>query len=200
MRGVRHTLSRIPMAANGVLSAALLAGSLVSAAQAQSPASGNGADEQTAFAFPRVLLHADSEVAMPQPLDPSDAARVRRIFALQGQGKLADADTLIADLQNKLLLGAILADRYLGPYHHSTAAELRDWLAHYGDQPDAPPSTPCCCAAWPRRHGRRPRRRRRTWLCRQARRRSRGRSRTRNPASPATPSLDRAVAVRLQQG
>ncbi len=137
MRGVLHTLSRIPTAAKGVLPAAFLAGLLVTAAQAKSPASGNGADEQTAFAFPRVLLHADSEVAMPQPLDPSDAARVRRIFALQHQGKLAAADKLIPDLRSKLLLGAILADRYLGPYHHSTAAELRDWLAHYGDQPGA---------------------------------------------------------------
>jgi len=137
MRGVRHTLSRIPTAVRRLLGAAILAGALVSGAQAQTPGSGNGAEEEVAFAFPRVLLHANSEVALPQPLDPSDAARSRRIFALQDRGKLADADRLIAELRDKLLLGEMLADRYLGPYHHSTVAELQDWLKHYPDLPDA---------------------------------------------------------------
>ena len=138
MRGVSHTLSRIPVAARRVLGAVIVAGALVSGAQAQAPESGNAADTETAFAFPRVVLRTATEVALPQPLDPSDAALVRRIFALQGRGKLADADRLIAGLQNRLLLGEILADRYLGPYHHSTVAELTDWLTHYAGLPAAP--------------------------------------------------------------
>lgn len=138
MRGVKHTLPRIPMAARRVVGAAIVAGALVSGAQAQAVRSGNAADNETAFAFPRVVLRTATEVALPQPLDPSDAARVRRIFELQNHGKLADADRLIAELRNKLLLGEILADRYLGPYHHSTVPELTNWLKHYADLPDAP--------------------------------------------------------------
>ncbi|HET8995139.1 MAG TPA: lytic transglycosylase domain-containing protein [Acetobacteraceae bacterium] len=74
---------------------------------------------------------------MPQPLDPSDAALVRRVFALQDHGKLTEADRLLHGVQNRLLLGEILADRYLGPYHRSTVAELQDWLKHYAELPDA---------------------------------------------------------------
>lgn len=138
MRGVHHTLSRIPAAARQLGGAAILAVALASAAQAQSPDSGNAADEQIAFAFPRVVLPTAPEVALPQPLEPSDAARVKRVFFLQDHGKLAEAQKMIDNLQNSLLLGPIEADRYLGPYHHSTPTELRDWLARYSDQPDAP--------------------------------------------------------------
>ncbi len=121
-----------------MIGAAILAGALVASAQAQAPGSGNGVDEQTAMALPRVVLRGSPGVALPQPLNPSDAARVRRIFALQDRGRLADAQALIDDLDDRLLLGAILADRYLGRYHRSTAAELADWMDRFGDQPDAP--------------------------------------------------------------
>ncbi len=79
-----------------------------------------------------------SGVAFPQPLRPSDAALMRRIFAFQARGDIPDAVRSESDLEDPLLLGAVLADRYLGRYHRSTADELSDWLARYGDQPDAP--------------------------------------------------------------
>ena len=37
-----------------------------------------------------------------------------------------------------MLLGTALADRYLGRKHRSTLGELSEWLAAYGDHPDAP--------------------------------------------------------------
>jgi len=99
----------------------------------------NATAEESAFAIPRITTHSDNPgVALPQPLTPSDAALVRRIFDLQGHGKIAAAREATAELDSKLLLGTILANRYLGRYHHSTAAELGDWLALYGDQPEAP--------------------------------------------------------------
>lgn len=139
MRGVRYTFSRIPMVARHLGGAAIVAAAVAATAQAQAraPGSGNAADEQTAFAFPRVMLPSSPEVALPRPLTPSDAARVRRIFALQDHGKMAQAARLTGELRNKLLLGAILADRYLGPYHHSTPAELKDWLERFSAQPGA---------------------------------------------------------------
>ena len=99
----------------------------------------NATAEESAFAIPRITTHSDNPgVALPQPLTPSDAALVRRIFDLQAHGKIAAAREATAELDSKLLLGTILANRYLGRYHHSTAAELGDWLALYGDQPEAP--------------------------------------------------------------
>jgi soluble lytic murein transglycosylase-like protein len=77
-------------------------------------------------------------VALPQPLNPSDAVLVRRAFVLQDRGDLLAADRAIAEVQDPLLLGHLQAARDLGRFHHATAAELTDWLGRYASQPDAP--------------------------------------------------------------
>jgi soluble lytic murein transglycosylase-like protein len=97
-----------------------------------------GTDDQTAFGVPRVALSSAPGIALPQPLSPGEAARIRRVFALQAAGKITEAIRETDQLDNTLLLGPILADRYLGIWPHPTEAELNDWLAKYGDQPDAP--------------------------------------------------------------
>jgi soluble lytic murein transglycosylase len=96
-----------------------------------------GTDDQTALGVPRVALNGAPGVGLPQPLTPSEAARVRRIFALQAAGAITEAARETDLLDNKLLLGPILADRYLGGSSHPTAADLADWLAKYGEQSDA---------------------------------------------------------------
>lgn len=96
---------------------------------------GKRADE-TAWAILRVPHSGGVPgVAFPQPLDPNDAAIMRRIFAYQARGD--DSTRSEIDLENPLLLGTVLAERYLGRYHRSTPDELSGWLARYGDQPDA---------------------------------------------------------------
>ncbi len=91
------------------------------------------------MALPRLATHgAGGGVALPQPLAPSDAARVRRVFALQSRGDLTGAANEAASLTDQLLSGSILADRYLGRYAKATPAELAAWLNSFGDQPDAP--------------------------------------------------------------
>ena len=97
-----------------------------------------GTDDQTAFAVPRVALGSSADVALPQPLAPSEAARIRRIFALQARGDLAEAARETSRLDDHLLLGAILADRYLSGFMAPSLAELNGWLARFGDQPDGP--------------------------------------------------------------
>jgi soluble lytic murein transglycosylase-like protein len=77
-------------------------------------------------------------VDLPKPLDPDDAKRYRRIFALQEDGQWAAADAEIARLHDKLLMGRVLAQRYLHPrLYRSSYKELHDWLAHYRDEPEA---------------------------------------------------------------
>ena len=133
MRGRGSRLTRALLTWVGVFAAVLSAAGSYSIAQAQGP--GETAD-QTAVAVPRVGLRGAAGVGLPQPLSPSEAAQVRRIFSLQGAGSVAEAARETERLQNDLLLGAILADRYLRG--RPAAAELAAWLTRFGDQPEAP--------------------------------------------------------------
>jgi soluble lytic murein transglycosylase-like protein len=77
-------------------------------------------------------------LALPTPLGEEDDALYRRIFALQDKGRWRQADKLIAKLDSKLLLGHVLAQRYLHPTHYrSRFKELSRWLRKYGDHPEA---------------------------------------------------------------
>ena len=133
MRGRGSRLTRALLTWAGVFAAVLSAAGSYSIAQAQGP--GETAD-QTALAVPRIGLRGAAGVGLPQPLSPSEAAQVRRIFSLQGAGSVAEAARETERLQNDLLLGAILADRYLRG--RPAAAELAAWLTRFGDQPEAP--------------------------------------------------------------
>lgn len=81
--------------------------------------------------------HGAAGVAIPQPLSPSEAILARKVFSLQDTGNLAEAIRDSARLEDHLLHGAILADRYLHTSYHATPAELTAWLARFGDQPEA---------------------------------------------------------------
>jgi soluble lytic murein transglycosylase len=77
------------------------------------------------------------EAALPAILSSRDATRYRRIMALQDDGRWAAADGEIAALQDPLLLGHVLAQRYLHRAYKAKFAELCDWLDHYADHPAA---------------------------------------------------------------
>ncbi len=75
---------------------------------------------------------------VPRPLSSDDAALYRLIFELQENGRWHDADRLIGRLQNRLLMGHVLAQRFLHPTaYRSSYPELRAWLEHYADHPEA---------------------------------------------------------------
>jgi soluble lytic murein transglycosylase-like protein len=115
-----------------MLVAVLTASGIYSIAQAQ----GTGeTSDQTALAVPRIGLPGAASVGLPQPLSLADAARIRRIFALQASGSVAEAAHETARLRNDLLLGAILADRYLR--YRPSPEELSLWLIRFGDQSEA---------------------------------------------------------------
>ncbi len=142
MRETGHTLSRLFAVRALVAGAALFAGASVPGACAW----GKGGNDQTAMAIPRIGApdqgggHGGDGgfAALPRPLSPGEAARVRRIFADQRAGRMTEAQALTDRLGSDLLLGSILADRYLGPFHRSTVPELTAWLARFGTEPDAP--------------------------------------------------------------
>ncbi len=142
MRGAVKKLSRLSVARAVIVSAALLAAAAhPSAAQAgqRGPSpnrqTGSSRPENVAYAIPRSTPLNGAETALAQPLTPSDAAVYARIFADQSDGRIAAAQHLIGRVHNHLLMGQVLAQLYLGPYHHSTAAELSAWLDKYNGQP-----------------------------------------------------------------
>jgi soluble lytic murein transglycosylase-like protein len=62
----------------------------------------------------------------------------REIFNSQNQGRIAEADKKINQLNNKIILGHILAERYLHPTaYNASYAELASWMKQYADHPQA---------------------------------------------------------------
>ena len=75
---------------------------------------------------------------LPRVLSDRDVGLYREIFALQIAGDWRAADQRMAQLSDRRLRGHLLAQRYLHPTaYRSKYQELRDWMAHYADHPDA---------------------------------------------------------------
>ena len=71
-------------------------------------------------------------------LSEADVERYGRIFAAQDAGDWTTADAEIAEVQDRRLMGHVLAQRLLHPDAYvASYAELRDWLASYADHPQA---------------------------------------------------------------
>ncbi len=67
-----------------------------------------------------------------------DAALYIKIFDHQKNGHWKHADNLIKKLSDELLLGHVMAQRFLHPTkYRSRYKELKDWLNHYSDHPQA---------------------------------------------------------------
>jgi soluble lytic murein transglycosylase len=77
-------------------------------------------------------------VAVPRLLSAADATQYRMILALQDKGQVEQADRLLARLLDPLLVGHVLAQRYLHPTaYRADYGELWRWLERYGDLPQA---------------------------------------------------------------
>ncbi len=75
---------------------------------------------------------------VPEILSSADVALYGKIFALQKPGKWGAAKRLIGKLDSRLLMGHVLAQRYLHPTkYRSRYRELARWMKHYADHPDA---------------------------------------------------------------
>lgn len=101
-----------------------------------SGASGPSADETLV-----ALLSSDADrdaMGLRRVLSDADAKRYARIFVVQEDGDWAAADALIARLDDRILMGHVLSQRYLHPTRYrSKYVELKDWMAEYADHPSA---------------------------------------------------------------
>jgi soluble lytic murein transglycosylase-like protein len=97
--------------------------------------------QEIALSFARTPLAGFAQPpvpGLPQPLAPSDAARLRRIFELQSRGEWAQATRESERLDDRRLVGHVLADRWRPGGPVPSAAELQAWLSDHSDHPDAP--------------------------------------------------------------
>lgn len=75
---------------------------------------------------------------LPPILSAEDEALYQRIFALGQLGNWSEADALLARVENPILVGHVLSQRYLHPtFSRAQTEELIRWLEAYADQPEA---------------------------------------------------------------
>jgi soluble lytic murein transglycosylase-like protein len=86
---------------------------------------------------PSIQQEASAVLRDPRFLSDMDRALYTAIFEAESRGDHDTADTLISQLDNQLLLGQILGDRYLTENYDTNAPELALWLQNYGDHPQA---------------------------------------------------------------
>lgn len=80
---------------------------------------------------------SEAVVTPPTVLKLADRLTYRNIFKLQEAGSWKDADRSIAQIQNPVLMGYVLAQRYLHDDYRTSPRELSFWLARYHDLPQA---------------------------------------------------------------
>lgn len=119
---------------------------LLLASPALAQQTSNSQDGAQEFRVTALVQHAAAEyrplseraVILSSVLSADDAERYRKIFALQEKSALSAAAKIIAKLDDDILLGHVLAQKYLHPTaHRSKYTELKPWLDKYADHPDA---------------------------------------------------------------
>jgi len=74
----------------------------------------------------------------PRLLSAQDISLYNQIFDVQDRGEWSTADRLIAQLENRVLLGHVQFQRYMHPTaYRSRFDELNNWMSHYADHPEA---------------------------------------------------------------
>lgn len=72
-----------------------------------------------------------------EALSDKDAELYRQIFSAQAAGDWEKADQALARLSDMRLRGHVLYQRYMHPSYKASFDELRGWMDHYGDHPNA---------------------------------------------------------------
>src|SRR5690349_20004444 len=77
------------------------------------------------------------EAELPRVLTIDDVQRYHWIFQDQDAGNWSAADYEMKLLKDRLLVGHVLAQRYLSKTYKASYKELADWLQNYGEEGDA---------------------------------------------------------------
>jgi soluble lytic murein transglycosylase-like protein len=121
----------------------LLSGVAVAAILALSVHAPVLAAEKTGAELETAVLKAGApkdwvSASLPSLLNEADAARYRIVFEVQKNGEWKDADKIIKRIDDRALMGHVLAQRYLHPTkYRSRYRELKAWMADYADHPEA---------------------------------------------------------------
>ncbi len=90
------------------------------------------------FAYQSEIASKYQDIFTSKILDETDLANYRKIYSLQNDCKWKSANKYILKIKNKILMGHILAQRYLHPNcYKSKYLELYYWLKKYNDHPQA---------------------------------------------------------------
>ncbi|HEX2526509.1 MAG TPA: lytic transglycosylase domain-containing protein [Geminicoccus sp.] len=120
------------------ISTAALADEPAAAVGAQPLGAAQQGDVRVARLTPELGSEDPDRTVLPRPLSESDAELYRRLFALEAEGRRQDVDRLAVHVENRLLLGHLLASRYLERRDYKPSfGELAEWLILYGDHPQA---------------------------------------------------------------
>lgn len=100
------------------------------------PAAGEVARQEAAT--PRTYrAQRRNQAHMAPVLSEYDAAVYRDIFRKQSVGEWERADAMLKQVEDPILTGHVLAQRYLNHGYEASFAELHNWLLHYSDLPQA---------------------------------------------------------------
>ncbi len=85
------------------------------------------------------VITQKADVSFSGKAFPDKQARLyREIFVLQNEGDMQAADDKIKRLNNHILMGHVLAARYLHPTAYKASfKELKEWMSQYSDHPKA---------------------------------------------------------------
>ncbi len=70
-------------------------------------------------------------------VSPQDVGLYKKMFRALEENDFGRFDALRKKLENEILLGSVLAEKYLHPKYKSTVAELKKWLENYNSYPQA---------------------------------------------------------------
>ena len=79
----------------------------------------------------------EASVLAPDYISNHDRALYQQLFAHGTQADAAQVHAILANIDNKVLAGHVLANVYLGGAYRASQDELVDWLANYADHADA---------------------------------------------------------------
>lgn len=74
---------------------------------------------------------------IPAVLSPADVTLYKKMFSLQRQLKRSEVAALVPNLDDRLLMGYLIAERLLHPNTVAQYADLQQWLSRYNDQAPA---------------------------------------------------------------